>query len=72
MLSLKVRSIYTIWVFIYLSILAGSFETMRHFKKDVTELRKGTECGLNLAGFDALEVDDVIQTYEILEIPGVL
>ncbi|KAJ7349196.1 hypothetical protein DFH08DRAFT_864714 [Mycena albidolilacea] len=53
-------------------IFEGSFETMRHFKKDVTELRKGTECGLNLAGFDALEVDDVIQTYEILEIPGVL
>ncbi|KAJ7261320.1 hypothetical protein B0H12DRAFT_1106238 [Mycena haematopus] len=53
-------------------IFEGSFETMRHFKKDVTELRKGTECGLNLTGFDELEVDDVIQTYETIEIPGVL
>ncbi|KAJ6500507.1 translation initiation factor IF-2 [Mycena sanguinolenta] len=53
-------------------VFEGSFETMRHFKKDVTELRKGTECGLNLAGFDELQVDDVIQTYETIEIPGVL
>jgi translation initiation factor IF-2 len=45
---------------------------MRHFKQDVTELRKGTECGLNLAGFDELQVDDVIQTYETIEKPGVL
>ncbi|KAJ7929227.1 hypothetical protein B0H13DRAFT_2228527 [Mycena leptocephala] len=53
-------------------IFEGSFETMRHFKQDVTELRKGTECGLNLAGFDELQVDDVIQTYETIEKPGVL
>ncbi|KAJ6547056.1 hypothetical protein B0H19DRAFT_1163764 [Mycena capillaripes] len=53
-------------------IFDGSFETMRHFKKDVTELRKGNECGLNLAGFDELQVDDVIQTYETIEKPGVL
>ncbi|KAJ6488584.1 hypothetical protein C8R47DRAFT_1274980, partial [Mycena vitilis] len=53
-------------------IFEGSFETMRHFKKDVTELRKGTECGLNLAGFDELQVDDVIQTYETIEKAGVL
>nr|GAT59636.1 translation initiation factor IF-2 [Mycena chlorophos] len=50
----------------------GAFETMRHFKKDVTELRKGTECGLNLAGFDDLRVDDLIQAYELIEKPGVL
>ncbi|KAF7295337.1 Translation initiation factor IF-2 [Mycena indigotica] len=50
----------------------GPFETMRHFKKDVTELRKGTECGLNLAGFDDLRVDDVIQAFELIEKPGVL
>ncbi|KAJ7445702.1 P-loop containing nucleoside triphosphate hydrolase protein [Mycena galericulata] len=53
-------------------VFEGSFETMRHFKKDVTELRKGTECGLNLAGFDDLQVDDVIQTYETIEKPGLL
>ncbi|CAK5279456.1 unnamed protein product [Mycena citricolor] len=50
----------------------GTFETMRHFKKDVAELRKGTECGLNLTEFNDLQVDDVIQGYEIIEKPGVL
>ncbi|KAJ7168273.1 hypothetical protein C8R43DRAFT_876998 [Mycena crocata] len=55
-----------------ITIFEGSFETMRHFKKDVSELRKGTECGLNLAGFDDLRVDDVIQTYETIQKPGVL
>ncbi|KAK7023967.1 translation initiation factor IF-2 [Favolaschia claudopus] len=53
-------------------VFEGSFETMRHFKKDVSELRKGTECGLNLAGFDELAVDDLIQAYETVQIPGVL
>ncbi|KAJ7074274.1 hypothetical protein C8F01DRAFT_1099909 [Mycena amicta] len=53
-------------------VYQGTFETMRHFKKDVTELRKGTECGLNLAGFDDLQVDDVIQAYDVVEKPGVL
>ncbi|KAJ7771689.1 hypothetical protein B0H16DRAFT_1514334 [Mycena metata] len=53
-------------------IFEGPFETMRHFKKEVTELRKGTECGLNLAGFDDLRVDDVIQTFETIEKPGIL
>ncbi|KAJ7184273.1 P-loop containing nucleoside triphosphate hydrolase protein [Mycena filopes] len=53
-------------------IFEGKFETMRHFKKEVTELRKGTECGLNLAGFDDLKVDDVIQTFETIEKPGIL
>ncbi|KAJ7043182.1 hypothetical protein C8F04DRAFT_32239 [Mycena alexandri] len=53
-------------------IFEGTFETMRHFKKEVTELRKGTECGLNLAGFDDLRVDDVIQTFETIEKPGIL
>lgn len=45
---------------------------MRHFKKDVTEIRKGNECGLGLAGFDDLRVDDIIQTYETIEKPGLL
>ncbi|KAJ7197156.1 hypothetical protein GGX14DRAFT_668295, partial [Mycena pura] len=53
-------------------VYEGTFETMRHFKKDVTELRKGTECGLNLTDFDDLQADDIIQAYETIEKPGVL
>ncbi|KAJ6606487.1 hypothetical protein DFH09DRAFT_1387545 [Mycena vulgaris] len=53
-------------------IYEGTFETMRHFKKDVTEIRKGNECGLGLANFEELQADDIIQTYETIEKPGVL
>lgn len=45
---------------------------MRQLKKDVTELRKGSECGLSLAGFDDLREGDSIQMYEKIEKPGLL
>ena len=45
---------------------------MRHLKKDVTEVRKGSECGLTFADFADLREGDVVQMYEKLEKPGVL
>jgi translation initiation factor IF-2 len=45
---------------------------MRHLKKDVTEVRKGSECGLSLEGFSDLREGDFIQMYENLEKPGIL
>jgi len=54
------------------TIHEGILDTMRHLKKDVTELRKGSECGLTLANFTDLREGDVIQMYEKLEKPGVL
>jgi len=33
-------------------------------KKDVTEMRKGSECGLGFEDWEAFEVGDQIQTYE--------
>jgi translation initiation factor IF-2 len=48
------------------------FDTMRQLKKDVTEIRKGMECGLSFAGFDDLREGDLVQVYQVLEKPGVL
>jgi translation initiation factor IF-2 len=45
---------------------------MRHLKKDVTEARKGTECGLSIAGFEDLQEGDMIQMFERIEKPGLL
>ena len=45
---------------------------MRHIKKDITEVRKGTECGLGFGEFRDLEAGDLIQMYEKIEKPGVL
>jgi translation initiation factor IF-2 len=45
---------------------------MRHLKKDVVEVRKGSECGVTIANFADLQEGDVIQMYQKLEKPGVL
>lgn len=45
---------------------------MKQGKKDLTEVRKGMECGLSFADFQELEADDLIQMYEVIEKPGVL
>lgn len=50
----------------------GTLDTMRHLKKDVVEVRKGSECGVTLVNFADLREGDVIQMYEKLEKPGVL
>ncbi len=42
---------------------------LRRFKDDVTEVREGFECGINLGGFNDIRVDDVIETHEMREIP---
>ncbi|KAG5645923.1 hypothetical protein DXG03_005070 [Asterophora parasitica] len=51
----------------------GSLDTMRILKKDVTEVRKGSECGLCFGTtFGDLQEGDMIQMYEKIEKPGVL
>jgi translation initiation factor IF-2 len=42
---------------------------LRRFKDDVTEVRDGYECGVNLGSFNDIRVDDIITTYEMREIP---
>ena len=41
--------------------------TLRRFKDDVTEVREGFECGINLGSYQDVKVDDVIETYEMRE-----
>ncbi|KAJ3774773.1 initiation factor 2 [Lentinula raphanica] len=50
----------------------GSVETLRVIKKDVTEVRKGSEFGLSLANFSGLQAGDSIQMFTIIEKPGML
>jgi len=42
---------------------------LRRFKDDVTEVREGFECGINLGSFNDVKVDDVIETSEMREKP---
>ena len=49
-------------------VVAGelSIETLRREKDDVTEVRDGYECGINL-GFKDITKGDVIETWEMRE-----
>ncbi|OLN94269.1 Translation initiation factor IF-2, mitochondrial [Colletotrichum chlorophyti] len=45
-------------------IFDGKIDTLKHGKKDVNEIRKGTECGIAFDGFTDFQVGDQIQAYE--------
>jgi translation initiation factor IF-2 len=45
----------------------GKIDTLKHVKKDVMEMGKGTECGIGFDDFQDLQVDDQVQTYEIIK-----
>ncbi|MEW1954244.1 translation initiation factor IF-2 [Terrabacter sp. NPDC080008] len=42
---------------------------LRRFKDDVTEVREGYECGINLGSYNDLQLGDLIATYEMREKP---
>ncbi len=46
-----------------------SVESLRRFKDDATEVREGYECGIGLGKFNDIKVEDVIETWEMREIP---
>jgi translation initiation factor IF-2 len=39
----------------------GSLRSFKHFKKNVNELTKGNECGINFDGFDTIEPGDKVR-----------
>ena len=46
-----------------------SVESLRRFKDDATEVREGYECGIGLGKFNDIKVDDIVETWEMREIP---
>ena len=46
------------------NILIGILSSLKNVKKDVTEMRKGTECGMGFDNWTDFKVGDQIQTYE--------
>jgi translation initiation factor IF-2 len=52
-------------------VIAESIEVagLRRFKDDVTEVRDGFECGVNLGSHNDLQIGDLITTYEMREKP---
>jgi len=50
-------------------IAETSIASLRREKDDVTEVRSGFECGMTLANYSDIQIDDVIETYEMVEKP---
>ncbi len=46
-----------------------SIASLRREKDDVTEVREGYECGMTLANYSDIKIDDVIETFEMVEKP---
>ncbi|AXK44587.1 translation initiation factor IF-2 [Brachybacterium saurashtrense] len=53
------------------AVIAENIEIagLRRFKDDVTEVREGYECGINLGSYNDLQLEDLITTYEMQEKP---
>jgi translation initiation factor IF-2 len=41
----------------------GKISSLKRFKDDVSEVRDGVECGIDLAGHKDIRVGDIIETY---------
>jgi translation initiation factor IF-2 len=46
-------------------------DSLKRFKDDATEVRADYECGIGLGDFNDIQIDDVIETYEMVEKPRV-
>ncbi|TXB67245.1 translation initiation factor IF-2 [Vicingus serpentipes] len=49
-------------------IFDGLLGSLKRFKDDVKEVAKGYECGLNIANYNDIKVDDIVEAYELVEI----
>ncbi|EIW85427.1 initiation factor 2 [Coniophora puteana RWD-64-598 SS2] len=53
-------------------LFTGSIDTLKQHKNDMTEIKKGSECAIGLENFGDIREGDTIETYEEIEVPGVL
>ena len=47
-----------------LHFIPGTLSSLKNVKKDVTEMRKGNDCGMGFENWTAFQVGDQVQTYE--------
>jgi translation initiation factor IF-2 len=50
-------------------VYKGSVAQLRRFKDDVREVATGFECGINLQNYDNVQEGDIIEVYEMVEVP---
>ena len=50
-------------------VYEGTIETLRHLKKEVGEVRKGTECGISFDEFADVKEGDEVVSFTTFEVP---
>ena len=50
-------------------IFEGDLASLKRFKDDVKEVKAGFECGLVFNGFDKMQVGDIVEAYDLVEVP---
>ncbi|MBL8797400.1 MAG: translation initiation factor IF-2 [Planctomycetia bacterium] len=50
----------------------ASLESLRRVKDDVREVKEGFECGIKIANYDDIKVDDVIEAYRVEQVQRTL
>ena len=50
-------------------VYKGSIAQLRRFKDDVREVTNGFECGINLQNYENVQEGDIIEAYEMVEVP---
>jgi translation initiation factor IF-2 len=51
-------------------VYKGTIAQLRRFKDDVREVSSGFECGINLQNYENVQEGDVIEAYEMVEVPA--
>lgn len=49
-------------------IFEGELASLKRFKDDAKEVKKGFECGLMIKDYNDIQVDDVVEAYEMVQI----
>ncbi len=47
----------------------ASIDSLKRFKDDAKEVRAGMECGVKLESFDDVKPGDILQSFELIEVP---
>lgn len=53
-------------------IFSGELDSLKRFKDDAREVKEGFECGLNVKGYNDIQVGDILEFFEIREVARTL
>lgn len=48
-------------------VFEGELETLRRIKDEVSSVNAGTECGIKIKNFNAIEIGDILEAHELIQ-----